>query len=120
MAKTEKVKFHTKVVGVSHDNPDGSSRQQLIRKHCKKGVMMMLVPEPDNTFDPNAVAVYVYKSKLIGKSIRAQIGYLKSDVAKEFHTMTKVHAKIADVTGGTKDKATMGVNLQITGEKPKK
>jgi HIRAN domain len=45
-----------RVAGVSFDNRDGSSRQAYIRL-VKKGDGLVLRREPDNFFDPNAMAV---------------------------------------------------------------
>jgi len=48
--------FHTKVVGVSHENDDGSSRQAIIRK-CKPLEKLDLDHDEGNPHDPNAVRV---------------------------------------------------------------
>ena len=43
-----------KVVGVTFNNPDGSSRQDILR-HVDKQDIIMLVREPDNQYDKYAV-----------------------------------------------------------------
>jgi hypothetical protein len=65
--------FICAVVGESFPNDDGSSRQEIIQR-CLEGEWLLLVPEPNNPFDPNAIAVR-------RASNREQIGYLKRDVA---------------------------------------
>jgi hypothetical protein len=62
------------VAGVSHNNPDGTNRQQIILR-CSTGELLRLKEEDDNPFDPNAVAVI----RLNGE----QIGYLHREDAAE-------------------------------------
>jgi HJR/Mrr/RecB family endonuclease len=64
----------TRVAGVSHNNRDGTSRQQIIRR-CVAGELLRLKPEKDNPVDPKAVAV----CRLNGE----QIGYLPQEDAAE-------------------------------------
>ena len=60
-----------KVVGVSFNNDDGTSRQKLLSK-VNKVSEITLVREPNNTYDSGAVAVYAD-----GK----QVGYLGTHYA---------------------------------------
>lgn len=60
-----------RVVGESFDNPNGTSRQQIIAT-TELGTMAFLLPEPDNPHDPNAVRVFVSR----GGQATAQIGFL--------------------------------------------
>lgn len=46
----------TRVAGVTFDNRDGTPRQPFIRK-VKKDDRLTLKREPENPFDPNAIAV---------------------------------------------------------------
>ena len=62
----------TKVVGDSHVNDDGTSRQEIIAR-CKAGDPLRLKSEPSNRFDPHAVAVLTRNGE--------QIGYLSRDRA---------------------------------------
>jgi hypothetical protein len=64
--------IHTKVVGVSFPNDDGGSRQDHIGRYAKPDRLVMLVPEPYNPHDPNAVAVYIDDK---------QIGYIPRGLA---------------------------------------
>ena len=67
--------FDGKVVGVTRDNPDGSSRQKIARMLSERDELE-LRPEPKNPFDKNAIAVYTSAGK--------QIGYLEARLAAEF------------------------------------
>ena len=67
--------FYAKVAGVSHLNSDGSSRARIIA-HCKALDPLELCPEPENQFDPNAIAVRHLKT-------REQLGYLDKRLASE-------------------------------------
>ena len=66
----------TKVVGVSHKNSDGSYRKKIIRR-CRVHEELQLVPEPDNPFDSNTVAVC--------RANGAQLGYLNQRLAADMH-----------------------------------
>ena len=48
--------FFQQVHGINYKNDDGSSRQAIIG-HCCEGEELLLVPEPTNRFDANAVKV---------------------------------------------------------------
>ena len=66
--------FDGKVAGMTWSNPDGSSRQEIARTllPCDE---LMLVAEPDNPYDANAVAVFTADG--------AQVGYLEARLARE-------------------------------------
>jgi hypothetical protein len=95
----------TKVVGVSKENSDGTSRQQIIAREVLENDPIQLELEPDNPFDPNAV-------KVLSK-FGHQIGYLGRDVAERVRMAllneVDVTAKASWVSG---DKM-MGVGLRI-------
>ncbi|MDF2615438.1 MAG: hypothetical protein K0Q47_93 [Sedimentibacter sp.] len=63
-----------RVVGTTHKNPNGTSRQEII-SHLTKASKITLVREPDNEYDKNAIAVYANEK---------QIGYLSSAYAATF------------------------------------
>lgn len=49
--------YHLKPSGVTFQNPDGTSRQEIIKSlHIGDG--LTLIREPENQYDKNAVAVY--------------------------------------------------------------
>jgi hypothetical protein len=67
--------FYTTVAGVSYRNADGSKRTDIIQQ-CDVGAVLELRPEPDNQFDPNAVAV-------VRLGLGEQLGYLDARLASE-------------------------------------
>lgn len=109
----ELVHFFSKVAGVSHDNADGSSRQAVIRR-CKVGEKLVLDHEEDDKHDPNAVRVC--------RAEGAQLGFLKAELAEEVVRLSGRGylwaAFISDLTGGTRDAPTRGVNLVLVRAAP--
>jgi hypothetical protein len=65
--------FYTKLVGTSHDNDDGSSRVKAI-SDCHVGANLGMRLEPENKFDPNAIAI-MFDNR--------QLGYLDARLAGE-------------------------------------
>lgn len=103
--------FHAKIVGVAYNNPDGSSRQKII-KRCYVGEKLDAVRQPKNEYDPDAIAVCRQNGQ--------QIGYLDRDLAKDIapdmDEGLPLDLMIADITGGGgwfSDKS-YGVNIEIT------
>ncbi len=97
--------LNTKVVGVSKPNADGTSRQKIIIEHVQEGDALVLIPEPDNPFDTNAVKVCTPGQK--------QIGYLSKETAMKLkHALTaevEIHTTVSWVSG----KQMLGVGLRI-------
>ena len=108
--------MHTKLVGVTYPNSDGTSRQQILkrmrREECEYEAVY-LEPEPDNPYDKNAVKVLNIKGE--------QIGYLSSDLAKDITERIsegeEFFAVITSFTGDEDDKPTVGCNIQITSKR---
>jgi len=82
------------IAGVSHENRDGTNRQQIVAR-CSPGEVLRLEREEDNPVDPNAVAVV----RLNGE----QLGYLPREDAvrviegsEEGWTYAGVISKILD------------------------
>lgn len=103
------VAFPCAVVGESHDNPDGSNRQDLIRQWAYIGQPVMLRREPDNPHDRNAIAVLCSGW---------QIGYLKREVAERLcdrmdDQAFRVEAHVRGIHGGTGSKPSLGVTLDL-------
>ncbi|WP_298187823.1 HIRAN domain-containing protein [uncultured Pseudomonas sp.] len=102
--------FFCAIAGESFENEDGTSRQDIIRKHAKPGMQVHLQREPENPHDTNAIAAYLGDH---------QIGYLRSEVA-ERHAQgidsgrLALYAEIKSVNGGTKNKPSLGVTLRAT------
>jgi HIRAN domain-containing protein len=109
--------IHTKVAGVSFKNPDGSSRQQHIRRHCAAFMPVILRREPDNRHDKNAVTVWVSAHKFALFQSEVQIGHLNADLAADIahhidHGGT-VTAEITEVSGGRHGDPALGVSIVI-------
>jgi hypothetical protein len=100
--------FHTKIVGVTHRNDDGSDRQNLIR-NCRLFEALVLDHQEDNPHDANAVRVCRQNGK--------QLGYLNSKLAAEVVSKSKrgyrFVAFVKDITGGKRKGQSLGVNLLI-------
>ena len=109
--------FHSNIAGVSHRNSNGSDRQAYIRAYCRPGIRVELRPEPDNPHDKNAVGCWIRARAFIFFSADVQIGYLPADVcgeiARHLAKGGKADCDVAEVTGGTRGKSTLGVNIQI-------
>ena len=105
----------TKVVGVTFDNEDGSSRQDYISR-LQVGDTLILEHDPDNRHDRDAVKV-LGRWKQWFRWREGQIGHLSREVAEEVADYLQeggwVYAEILDVTGGSWRKPTYGVNIAI-------
>lgn len=66
--------FDGKVAGITHENRDGSSRQEAARS-LETYDELELLPEPHNEYDPNAIALIAPDGR--------QVGYLESRLASE-------------------------------------
>lgn len=106
----------TKIVGVTKKNSDGRSRQKIIIRYVGAGTQLVLGREPDNEYDPFAVSVWYPKRRLFGKKL-LQLGYLSANRAEEIAPMLdkkwRYSCVVQDVTGGTRQKKTRGVNIRI-------
>ncbi len=106
--------FHTKIVGVTHKNADGSDRQKLIAQ-CQRLETLTLDHEENNAHDPNAVRVCRGNGK--------QLGYLSAELAEEIVRKNakgfRFAAIIKDITGEKRKGKSLGVNLLIVQADPK-
>jgi hypothetical protein len=104
--------FPSKVRGVTYGN-----RQDIIRKYIKPGAYLLLKQDPDNEHDPNAIAVMFVNKRRLRSDELLCIGYIGRELAAELiGHMAKgkgISATVKEITGGTRDKPTLGVNLQI-------
>lgn len=110
--------FLVGVRGESHNNSDGSSRQEII-KTMRRGDAVSLKADPMNEFDRWAVAVFTRDGK--------QIGFLPSD-ARDASVLLKGEpftAVVEKITGGTNffnrtilGKKLLGVVLKATKGEP--
>lgn len=109
--------IRTKVRGVTATNPDGSDRQAIVRR-CKPREMLLLVREPHNRYDRNAVAVYRRGGLL---SDTQQIGYISAELAEEIATRIdsgeRVEARVLEVAGGgggfLRERKNFGLNIAL-------
>ena len=108
--------FPSKIAGTSHKNDDGTDRQELIRKHCRKGSELILIREPDNPYSDDAIGIWIRSGDFFKQNY--QIGYVTSyaarDLAYYMDRGGKVKAIIKEITGGTRSKPSLGINIQIT------
>jgi hypothetical protein len=92
------------------------NRQALIKKHVRVGMQLTPAVEPDNPHDPNAVGLW-YRARF-GLFMRdVHLGYIgrthSAYVAEKLRAGNRVTVTVSQVTGGSKDKPTMGVNVVI-------
>ncbi len=103
----------TKVVGVSRENENGTSRQKIASK-LRRGDLLMLVHERDNPADANALKVLASKGR--------QVGYLTLERAEEFVNLADERdgllAVVTEITGGDArgGKPSYGINIAIVDE----
>lgn len=102
--------IHTKVVGVSRTNDDGTSRQDILAG-CEEGDQLILERDEYNEHDENAIKVLTYDGE--------QIGYIKRELAAEIAPLMgagiEFNCEIEEITGGVEGKETLGCNIVITG-----
>ena len=96
--------MHSKIVGVTFGNDDGTSRQAYIKK-LKPGEELIVKHMPTSEH-PEAIGVFTKKNK--------QLGYLNADLAAEIndrYANNTIKVTVSDVTGGG-DK-NYGCNIHI-------
>lgn len=100
-------KIHTKIVGVTKNNDDGMPIQSIL-KTLSPSDKIILVREPDNPYDKNAIKVICEYQ---------HIGYIQSDLAETLAPLMdsgkQISASITGITGGTSGKS-YGCNILIT------
>ena len=101
--------FYSRVAGITHENDDGTSRQDIIQT-CKIGDKLFMQPAPFGKFK-NATKLYTEDDK--------QIGWLTERVAGEFFNFLsdnkyKFCIEITEITGGDYDKTNLGCNIRFT------
>ncbi len=96
--------FYTTIAGTSHRNSDRTSRVAGIRK-CEEDDVLDLVLEPDNAYDPNAIAVF-FDERQLGYFNTRLAGELTKDIAKNgtryrasFRRPT-IHPESGKIVGG--------------------
>jgi hypothetical protein len=95
-----------KVAGVTFPNDDGSERQAIIRR-CKSGEPLILRHEPDNEYSEFAIQVLRENGQQLGHAPE----YLAERICQELESGYQAVGFLKNVTGGTPDKPTRGVNF---------
>ena len=99
--------FHSKVAGVTHANPNGINRQDLL-PILTPGEELLIEPEPENLADRQAI-------RLVRKVDDVQIGYVKRELCKEIHQKLRngwtIRAFVHEVTGGEGSAKNFGCNI---------
>jgi hypothetical protein len=111
--------IHTRIRGVAHRNSDGAFRQQIIRNFCHPGDALLLMREPGNLVDSNAVGVIRVCRGPDGRATFEELlGYLSQEIAHDlapfFAAGPVGFAKIVEITGdlvGQSDSC-VGVNIR--------
>jgi hypothetical protein len=119
--------IHTKIRGVTKENPDGVNRQRIIRRWCHSGDALFLVREATNPVDRNAIQVkrIVYSSdnREDNPRLGEQLGYVSRELAEKLAPRVDrgsvLMAWIMEITGG-EDYESLGVNIQIEEYQPAK
>jgi len=105
---TKTTKYHSKIVGVTFEG------RQDVLKTLKGDEQLRVRREPNNEYDPRAVAV-----DALTDDDWLPIGYISkdnSDISKLLDEGKDVNIKIAEITGGG-EKKSLGVNIEIEHEK---
>jgi len=97
--------YDTKVVGVSKDNEDGSSRQEIIRREVEEEDKLLLEAEPENPFDKNAIKVLSKEGN--------QIGYLNKEMAETIKPALDNQTEIYVTAKWVNGEKMLGVGLRI-------
>lgn len=94
------------VVGESYRQP---ALLQLLADHPDRGVIVLVAAEPENTHDPNAVAIRTLFDE--------PLGYLPRDIAKQFAYRVGLVGPLscpAKLHGGTPDRPSVGIVVNAT------
>ncbi len=91
--------FDSRVSGVVHENDDGTSRQVAIGR-CVVGEEVVLIRDPENPYDRNAVRVYRLHGNQIGylpAVVAGNLGSFESNVAARMDQGIEFSAKIIEI-----------------------
>ena len=99
--------IYSKLVGVTRTNRDGTNRQEIIAELCYQGQQLLLMRAP-NQYSQNNLDVYV----------AYQVGQVNPELADLLTPILDqgkaVRAHVTEITGGSEDKPTRGVNVSFT------
>jgi len=96
--------IYTKIRGVSFQNDNGTSRQEIIRTSCHPGDALLLIGDRKNPVDPNAIKVIRICHGADRKAALGEhLGYLSKEIAADLAIVCKKgllgFAEILEVTG---------------------
>lgn len=104
----EHLRFIATVAGVTFKNPDGTSRQDIV-KSCRVGEFLTLAPEPTNPYDNYAIAIFRIDA--------SQVGYLPRDWARQIaergETCDDFSVSVIGKHGGTWGKPTRNLSIEL-------
>lgn len=104
-----------KVAGVTFQNDDGSQRQEIIAK-CRRGDPLALKHDAENPFSVCATTILRESRGIFGRKLQ-QCGYAPEYLAEKIcaasWTNVATHAVVMEVTGGTADRPTRGMNFAL-------
>ena len=103
--------FFSKIAGVTKENPDGISRQELL-KHRKEGEELQFIRDPKNPYDENAIKICLKTGEQLG-FVGAE---LAEDLAPRIDKGEHIQVFISEITGGEEDRPTLGCNIKIVKE----
>ncbi len=99
--------IYSKLQGVTRTNQDGTNRQEIIAELCYRGQQLVLMRSPNSPSDNN---LDVYVAYQVGQ-VNTEIADLLAPILDEGSI---VRAQITDITGGSEEKPTQGVNVEFT------
>ncbi len=97
-----------KVAGVTFPNDDGSERQEII-KRCRVGESLVLRRDADDPYSTFAIQVL----RSTGEQLGHAPDYLAETICEEREAGYKAIGVLKNLTGGTRDKPTRGVNFFV-------
>ena len=94
------------VVGVSFDD------HQCVISQLRAGDRLVLVREPENGYDPNAIAVMTEAGNMIGYLDRN----MAEDLARGLDNLEKeqIPAEVSDIAGGLTRDSNLGIRIRFT------
>lgn len=106
----EDLEYSLRVVGVTKPNADGTDRQAILRT-CRVGEPILLVREPGNAFDPNAIRVCRANGQQIGYIAADNAAWLAPDYLDRLH---RVIASIESTGSPPGSPSTLGCIIRVT------
>ena len=108
--------IYSKIAGVSFNNTDGSQRQNhlSILENQRIPLPLILKPEPENPYDPYAIAVLSPSGE--------QLGYLRRSLSYSISQMLEysyhISVELIEITGLHEASHNYGANIRIRFEEP--